>query len=74
MGWLLACLVLAAPPGALRWASDAEGGAPFVFKDPHDPTHNIGFEVDLAAALARELSRPVEGVQYDYKSLLPGLL
>ena len=37
------------PP--LRWAADAEGGAPYIFKDADDPRRNIGFEVDLANGL-----------------------
>ncbi len=50
--------------GELRWGADAQGGAPYVFQDPTDPNHLIGFEVDLADALARELgvrARPVQG-------------
>ena len=39
----------------VRWASDAEGGAPFVFADPADPSREVGFEVDLAAAMADDL-------------------
>jgi polar amino acid transport system substrate-binding protein len=53
--------------GELRWGADAQGGAPYVFQDPMDPNHLIGFEVDLAAALAGELgvrARPVQG-QWD---------
>lgn len=57
----------------LRWAADAEGGAPYIFKDPDRPAENIGFEVDLAAALAEELGRPIEFVQYQFSSLVPGL-
>ncbi len=60
------------PP--LRWGADAEGGAPYIFKDPKNPSHNIGFEVDLIEALSAELKRPIEFVQYDYKSLVPGVL
>jgi len=41
--------------GALIWGGDQEGGAPFVFPDPKDPNHLIGFEVDLAELLAGEL-------------------
>jgi polar amino acid transport system substrate-binding protein len=50
--------------GELRWGADAQGGAPYVFQDPMDPNHLIGFEVDLAAALAKRLGvrpRPVQG-------------
>jgi polar amino acid transport system substrate-binding protein len=57
----------------LRWAADAEGGAPYIFKDPHDPQKNIGYEVDLAAALARNLGRPIEFKQYEFSSLFSGL-
>jgi polar amino acid transport system substrate-binding protein len=57
----------------LVWASDAEGGAPYIFKDPNDPDRNIGFEVDLAAALAEELGRPVQFKQYAFESLIPGV-
>lgn len=57
----------------LRWGADAEGGAPYVFKDPNDPRRNIGFEVELAAALEKELGRPIEFRQYNYDSLMSGL-
>jgi polar amino acid transport system substrate-binding protein len=54
----------------LRWGADAEGGAPYIFKDPKNPSRNIGFEVDLANALAKDLGRPIEFVQKDFKNLL----
>lgn len=57
----------------LIWAADAEGGAPYIFKDPKDPQRNIGFEVDLAKALARELGRPIQFRQYQFHSLVSGL-
>jgi len=53
--------------GTLRWGVDAQGGAPYAFQDPTDPNHLIGFEVDLADALAARLglkARPVQG-QWD---------
>jgi polar amino acid transport system substrate-binding protein len=53
--------------GEMRWGGDSQGGAPYVFQDPMDPNHLIGFEVDFAAALAKRLSaraRPVQG-QWD---------
>src|SRR5262245_9932410 len=57
----------------LVWAADAEGGEPYVFRDPNDPERHLGFEVDLAAALAKELGRPIEFRQYDFKNLFIGL-
>jgi polar amino acid transport system substrate-binding protein len=63
-----------AQPKPLTWAADAEGGAPYIFKDPDNPKENIGFEVDLAKALARELGRPIEFKQVEFDSLIPGLM
>src|SRR5262249_55500490 len=57
----------------LTWAADAEGGAPYIFKDPQNPAQNIGFEVDIAAALARQLGRPIQFKQYEFNSLFSGL-
>jgi polar amino acid transport system substrate-binding protein len=59
------------PP--LHWAADAEGGAPYICKDPKHPDRYEGFEVELAAALEKELSRKIRFVQYDFKSLVSGL-
>ncbi len=59
---------------ALKWAADAEGGAPYIFKDPDHADRNIGFEVELIAALAKELQRPIDFTQYQFSSLVPGLM
>lgn len=70
--WLSASAYAAdAPP--LRWAADAEGGAPYIFKDPSQAGRHVGFEVELSEALARELGRPVEFKQYTFESLVSGL-
>src|SRR5262249_50170224 len=55
------------------WAADAEGGAPYTFPDPRNPAHNIGFEVDLADALAKRLGRTARFVQNQWDGLVPGL-
>jgi polar amino acid transport system substrate-binding protein len=65
--------------GTLRWGGDAEGGAPFQLRDPQDPGRVIGFEVELADALAenigRRLGRALDAdfVQYEWVSLPLGL-
>ncbi len=59
------------PP--LRWGADSEGGAPYICKDPKTPNGYEGFEVDLAAALEKELGRRIVFVQYDFKNLVAGL-
>ena len=77
---LLLCVSAELPAAAepeqkpLRWAADAEGGAPYILKDPDHPDKYIGFEVDIAEALERQLGRKIEFVQYDFKSLVPGLM
>ncbi len=57
----------------LRWGADAEGGAPYIFQDPLNPSQVIGFEVDLVEALAAGMNRRVEFVQNQWDGLIPGL-
>jgi len=57
-----------APP-ALRWGGDAEGGAPFVEADPADPSKMRGFDVEIAALIARRLGRTPAFVQVAFQSL-----
>jgi polar amino acid transport system substrate-binding protein len=59
--------------GVLRWGSDAEGGAPYVFPDPNNPSRLIGFEVDLADAIARDLGVSAKQSQNAWDSLIPAL-
>ena len=53
----------------LRWGGDAEGGSPFVEADPRDPSRLEGFDVEIAALIARELDRRPEFVQVMFTSL-----
>ena len=57
----------------LRWGGDSEGGAPYVFQDPRNPRNTIGFEVELAAALASKLKRKPVFIQNQWDGLIPGL-
>jgi polar amino acid transport system substrate-binding protein len=57
----------------LVWAADAEGGAPYTFPDPRNPAELIGFEVDLANALAGRMGRTARFVQNQWDGLVPGL-
>ena len=59
--------------GYLLWGSDAEGGAPYVFPDPKDPAKLVGFEVDIADAIARELGVKARQSQNAWDSLIPAL-
>lgn len=59
--------------GTLRWGGDIQGGEPYVYQDPRDGSRLIGFEVDIAGALARRLGVQAEFVQNDWQTLIPSL-
>jgi polar amino acid transport system permease protein/polar amino acid transport system substrate-binding protein len=59
--------------GVLLWGSDAEGGAPYVFPDPKDPSKLIGFEVEIVEAVAKQLGVKARLVQTAWDSLIPAL-
>ena len=59
--------------GVLKWGADAEGGAPYVFPDPNQPDQLIGFEVEIADALAKKLGVRAQMVQNQWDVLVPAL-
>jgi polar amino acid transport system substrate-binding protein len=59
--------------GVLLWGADAEGGAPYVFPDPEKPEQLIGFECELAEALAAKLGVKARMVQNQWDQLVPAL-
>jgi polar amino acid transport system substrate-binding protein len=59
------------PP--LRWGSDAEGGAPYIFRDPNDNNHYLGYEVEIAEAIGQKLGRKMIFVQNKFEELTNGL-
>jgi polar amino acid transport system substrate-binding protein len=59
--------------GTLRWGGDLQGGEPYVFQDPDNPGHIVGFEVEIADALARRLAVRAAFVQNDWQLLVPAL-
>jgi polar amino acid transport system substrate-binding protein len=61
------------PKRPLLWGADKDGGLPYVFADPNDPDKTIGFEMDLAQALAAEIGRPIEFQQRSFVNLLSDL-
>ncbi len=73
---LAACAAVAAQPGrdapaasALRWAGDAEGGAPYVEADPANPSRVVGFDVEVAALVARGLGREPQFIEIAFSSI-----
>ena len=59
--------------GVLLWGADAEGGAPYVYPNPQKPEELIGFEYELAEALAARLGVKARMVQNQWDQLIPGL-
>src|SRR6266700_4931688 len=59
--------------GVLLWGADAEGGAPYVYPDPQKPEQLIGFEYELADALASKLGVKARVVQNQWDQLIPAL-
>jgi polar amino acid transport system substrate-binding protein len=60
--------------GELVWGGDLQGGEPYVFEDPRDPSHIVGFEVDIAAAVARRMA--LSGARFrqvQWSNLVPSL-
>lgn len=66
---LLATGLRAQDARVLRWGGDAEGGAPFVEADPKQPDRVVGFDVEIAALIARDLGREPQFVQILFTSL-----
>src|ERR1700681_1935107 len=56
-------------PSDLRWAGDAEGGAPFVEADPSHPDQVVGFDVEVAALVAQGLGRVPRFVLITFTSI-----
>ena len=59
--------------GELRWAGDLQGGEPYVFRDPRDPSRLVGFEVEIADRLGERLGVRAHFVQNDWSNLVPSL-
>lgn len=61
-------------PGKIQWGSDFTDGAPYVFKDPAHPNNLVGFEVEIADAIAKLMSVTQKQAETDYSKLEPALL
>jgi len=59
--------------GEITWGADLSGGEPYVYEDPGNPGHLVGFEVDLMDAIARRLGVKARMVQYNWSNLVQSL-
>jgi polar amino acid transport system substrate-binding protein len=69
----LGMLPLYAEQKILKWGGDVSGSAPYLLLDPNNPNRMIGFECDVAEALAREMGMTPQFVQHQWDNLIPGL-
>ncbi|QCE34100.1 transporter substrate-binding domain-containing protein [Acetobacteraceae bacterium] len=61
------------PNEEFRWASDGEANVPYVFHDPLDTNHIIGFEYELMAKMSEQMGVKSTFVQNGWDGLIPGL-
>jgi polar amino acid transport system substrate-binding protein len=59
--------------GEIGWGGDLQGGEPYVYESPTKPGVIVGFEVDIAEALAKELGVRAKFHQNDWSNLIPSL-
>jgi polar amino acid transport system substrate-binding protein len=59
--------------GVLRWGADVVGGIPYVYEDPQHPGQYIGFEMDIAKAVAEALGVKLQLVVKAWDTLIPEL-
>jgi polar amino acid transport system substrate-binding protein len=69
---LLSYSAWGADPSVLRWSGDTDNGAPYIFYDPQDPKHLVGFEVDIINALAEKMGFRPEFIVNEWDSLIIG--
>ncbi len=56
-------------PGLLQWGADYVSGAPYVFQDPSNPGQLIGFEVEIAVAMAKLMNIQQKQIEVCYSNL-----
>src|SRR3989304_4434532 len=59
--------------GVLLWGADVVGGIPYVYEDPKNKGSYIGFEMDIANAIAHQLGVEVRLVIKAWDTLIPEL-
>jgi polar amino acid transport system substrate-binding protein len=60
--------------GLLQWGADYVSGAPYVFQDPTNPGKLIGFEVEIAQAMADLMRIQQKQIEVCYANLEQSLL
>ena len=61
-------------PGLLQWGATSDGGAPYVFPDPNNPSQLVGFEYEIGQAIAKLMGIVSKQVENDYGQMEQALL
>lgn len=56
-------------PAVLQWGADYVSGAPYVFQDPSNPGQLVGFEVEIAMAMAQLMGIQQKQIEVCYSNL-----
>ena len=56
-------------PGTLQWGADYVSGAPYVFQNPANPNELVGFEVEIAMAMAQLMNVQEKMIETCYGEL-----
>lgn len=59
--------------GEITWGADLQGGEPYLWEDPTDPSKIIGFEVDIMDGIARRLGVKARLKHYNWSNLVQSL-
>lgn len=66
-------VIIADAQQPLRWGADPSGGAPYVYTDPANPDHYIGYEKEMVEALAAAMGRKPEFAPTDWETIASAL-
>lgn len=58
---------------ALTYGGDPSGGAPYMFTDPENPNRYIGYEIEIAEAVAKQLGMKAEFIRTDWEAIVASL-
>ncbi len=59
--------------GEITWGADLQGGEPYLWEDPNNPSKIIGFEVDIIDGIARRLGVKARLKHYNWSNLVQSL-
>jgi polar amino acid transport system substrate-binding protein len=60
--------------GLLQWGATSDGGAPYVFPDPNNPSQLVGFEYEIGQAIAKLMGVVSKQIENDYGQMEQALL